>query len=238
MINKSALTAYATSALPILDIEPPASIRRTRGIATRHALWPQYSTLNISLFDMPEKAKDYIKKNIQLWQPHTNLKLTFISTNDGDIRISGKKDDTGNWSTVGIAAKEVPIDSPTMHINLIGQTADELNHAIRHEFGHALGLNHEHQHPDHTVKWNVKKVVEDAAKLGVNEAEAEANILAVLDCVTTLRSTYDQKSVMHYKVVPWLTLDEHEVPFNEGISEGDKQFMSSLYPPASPPTTP
>ena len=78
-------------------------------------------------------------------------------------------------------AKQVPIDFPTMHTNLTGQTADELNYAIRHKFGHALGLNHEHQPPDHTVKWNVKKVVEDAAKLGINEAETDANILTVLD---------------------------------------------------------
>lgn len=185
---------------------------------------------------MPEKAKDYIKKNINLWQPHTNLKFNFITTNDGDIRISGKKDDSGSWSAVGTKAKLMPMDEPTMHIDLV-QTADLLNQAIRHEFGHALGLVHEHQHPDHRVKWDKKKLHAETKKLGVNEEDAANNILKVLDRDATTHSSYDPKSVMHYKVEPWLTLDGCGVAFNEEISEGDKKFMATLYPPAAASTT-
>ncbi len=218
------------------EITPPEPIRPTRGIASPEYLWPQNSTLNISLFDMSDKAKDYIKENINVWQPYTNLKFNFIATNDGDIRISGKEDDSGDWSNVGTEAKYSPMDQPTMHINLVGRTASTLNSVIRHEFGHALGLLHEHQHPDHTIQWKNKELLEETAKLGVNEADTNANILTAFERSATTTSTYDQKSIMHYYVQPGLTTDNLGVAFTEELSEGDKAFMTSLYPPT--PETP
>lgn len=181
---------------------------------------------------MPEKAKDYIKKNINLWQPYTNLKFNFVTTLDGDIRISGKNNNTGNWSAIGTNAKLIPLDEPTMHIDLF-QTADVLNQSIRHEFGHALGLLHEHQHPDHSVQWDEKKVHNESKKLGLSKEEADKEILTVLSRDTATHSTYDPRSVLHYKVEPWLTLDGCGVDFNEEISEGDKKFLASLYPPTA-----
>ncbi|NWA82293.1 M12 family metallopeptidase [Pseudomonas sp. D2002] len=235
MLTIPATNLHTRSALTDPEINPPASVRHTRGIASTRYLWPQHSTITISLFDMPEKAKDYVKKNINLWQPYTNLKFKFIETNDGDIRISGKNDGTGSYSAVGTEAKEYPKDSPTMHIDLV-QTADMLNHTIRHEFGHALGLEHEHQHPDHTINWDKDKVHEEGKKLGLSKAEVYKNIQDTLDPNLTTRSAYDPKSIMHYKTPAWVTTDGNEVPFTEDLSEEDKAFMMSIYPPEEPAT--
>jgi hypothetical protein len=235
MLTINATNLHTRSALTDPEINPPESVRHTRGIASTRYLWPQHSTITISLFDMPEKAKDYVKKNINLWQPYTNLKFKFIETNDGDIRISGKKDGTGSYSAVGTQAKEYPKDSPTMHIDLV-QTADMLNHTIRHEFGHALGLEHEHQHPEHTINWDKDKWLEEGKKLGLSKAEVYKNVLDTLDPSLTIRSAYDPKSIMHYKTPAWVTTDGKEVPFTEDISEEDKAFMMSIYPPEEPAT--
>lgn len=180
---------------------------------------------------MSDKAKEYVKKNINLWQPHINLKLNFISTLDGDIRISGKESNEGSWSLVGTQAKTHPIDKPTLHIDLI-QTPDLLNQTIRHEFGHALGLEHEHQHPDHTINWDTKKLYAETGKVGLTRGETDKNFLTTLSLDTTTRSLYDPASIMHYKVPAGVTTDGREVTFNEGISEHDKRFITSLYPPA------
>ncbi|AUG06260.1 M12 family metallopeptidase [Pseudomonas sp. S09G 359] len=213
------------------EITPPVSIRPTRGIASPQYLWPQNATLNISLFNMSDKAKDYIKERIKLWQPHTNLKFNFIATPDGDIRISGRGDGSGNQSVIGTQARNRPIDQPTMHIDLVDKTAQALNHSIRHEFGHALGLEHEHQHPDNTIHWNKKELLDATELLGINEAETKFNILTVFDRNTTIYSAYDQKSIMHYSVDSELTTDNIGVPLPVELSEGDKAFMRSLYPP-------
>lgn len=235
MINKLTSANYTPPAPTAIRTEPPAVIRHTRGIASTRYLWPQNSTLNISLFDMPDKAKDYVKKNINLWQPYTNLKFNFINSNDGDIRISGTKNEAASHSCVGTQANSYPKDLPTMHIDLV-QTADMLNQSIRHEFGHALGLQHEHDHPDHTINWDRKKLDKESKRLGLSEDEEKLNFLTVLDPSTTTRSAYDSKSIMHYKIPAWFTTDGVEVPFNEEISEGDKAFMTSLYPPPLEPT--
>lgn len=236
MLNVPAINLHNYCALTNPQIDPPASVRHTRGIASTRYLWPQHSTITISLFDMPEKAKDYVKKNINLWQPHTNLTFKFIETNDGDIRISGKKDGTDTNSAVGTQAQAFPKDSPTMHIDLV-QTADMLNHDIRHEFGHALGLEHEHQHPDHTINWNKDSWYEEGAKRGLSKSEIDFNVLTPHARDLTTRSEYDSHSVMHYKTPASVTTDGYEVPFNEAISEGDKKFMMSLYPPIVESTT-
>ncbi|MGU9856257.1 M12 family metallopeptidase [Pseudomonas sp. LF245] len=232
MINNLSRYSYNAPELPYPQTAAPVLIRHERGIASTQHLWPQGSTLNISLFDMPDKAKDYIKKNINLWQPYTNLKFNFINTNDGDIRISGKNDGTGNWSAIGTQAKQKPLHEPTLHIDLI-QTADMLNHSIRHEFGHALGLLHEHQHPDNDIRWDKEKLYSESESLGHSKEVTDENFLNPPDSKTTITSAYDSRSVMHYKVPSQVTTNGVGVDFNEDISEGDKQFIALLYPPDS-----
>lgn len=232
MINNPSRYAYNHPALIHPQTAGAVLIRHERGIASTQHLWPQGSTLNISLFDMPDKAKEYIKKNINLWQPHTNLKFNFINTHDGDIRISCKEDGSGNWSAIGTQAKQKPLHEPTLHIDLL-QTADMLNHSIRHEFGHALGLLHEHQHPDNGIQWDKEKLYAESEKLGHPKQVTDENFLTPHDSKTTITSAYDSTSVMHYKVPPQVTTNGAGVDFNEDISEGDKQFIAFLYPPAS-----
>ncbi|RMP63138.1 hypothetical protein ALQ18_01699 [Pseudomonas marginalis pv. marginalis] len=232
MTVNATLDLYTTPAFFPLQTEPTEAIRQARGIATTAYLWPQNSTITISMFDMPDGAKDYIKKNINLWQPYTNLKFDFINSNDGDIRISGKKDAGGCWSAIGTEAKTLPIGDPTMHIDLV-QTADLLNQSIRHEFGHALGLEHEHQHPDNTIKWDTGKLYKAAALDNISDAGTYENFLKPHNPTTTTQSAYDAASIMHYKVLPSVTTDGSQVGFNEELSEGDKNFMTFLYPPTS-----
>ena len=108
-----------------------------------------------------------------------------------------------------------------------------LNHSIRHEFGHALGLLHEHQHPDNDIQWDKEKLYAESEKLRHTKHDTDDNFLTPPDSKTTITSADDSKSVMHYKVPPQVTTNGADVDFNEDISEGDKQFIARLYPPAS-----
>ena len=54
--------------------------------------------------------------------------------------------------------------------------ADLIDHIIQHEFGHAIGLQHEHQHPSIGIQWNKKVVIADMAKQGWTQEMVEHNI--------------------------------------------------------------
>lgn len=56
--------------------------------------------------------------------------------------------DRRSWSKVGTDAKDVANDEATMHLHLGPGGDDYKQHVVMHEFGHVLGLDHEHQSPN------------------------------------------------------------------------------------------
>ena len=74
---------------------------------------------------------------------------------------------------------------------------------ILHEFGHALGLKHEHQRPDAPPLINMKKLIEYLRKHHPNLTSEEIKEKirmqwAALAGRASHKSRYDKKSVMHY----------------------------------------
>ncbi|MGH8550794.1 MAG: M12 family metallopeptidase, partial [Methylococcales bacterium] len=70
------------------------------------------------------------------------------------IRISYDSSD-GAWSFIGTDASSIPANQPTMNLGFLdGGTA-------AHEFGHAIGLAHEHQNPAGGIEWNEEVVLRD-----------------------------------------------------------------------------
>lgn len=92
--------------------------------------------------------------------------MTFNKTADpkADIRVSFNPK-TGSYSAIGIAAKDPSRDGQaTLNLGWIKEGAEFTNEnrgVTLHEFGHALGLLHEHQSPARGGKLTLK----DAGKL-------------------------------------------------------------------------
>ena len=61
----------------------------------------------------------------------------------------------GSWSYIGTDALHIPKESKTMNLGFIDRST------VMHEFGHALGLIHEHQSPfKGGFGWNKEEVGE------------------------------------------------------------------------------
>ncbi len=59
----------------------------------------------------------------------------------------------GSWSYLGTDATSIPLESFTMNLGFVDRPT------ILHEFGHSLGLIHEHQSPfEGGFEWNREEV--------------------------------------------------------------------------------
>ena len=114
----------------------------------------------------------------------------------------------------------------------------EYNFDVRHEFGHALGLFHEHQSQICKGWFNVKVIARDT---GWTEAYAETQINALGDVPDALGVVggYDNQSIMQYNFEPsWYMPDRPGQPNPcrrsnsvDNLSELDKAVIDALYDP-------
>ena len=149
-----------------------------------------------------------------------------------------------NWSWLVIAALIVwtlavsvfpstnPDLSSRVHVAM-GVVAALLFFAcvLLHEFGHALGAIHEHQHPEAGIPWNKEAVYRYYEETqGWGKEEVHAQIFNKYGKTSLNTSAYDRKSIMHYPVPKALTLGGFQIGWNRVLSSKDKSFMRQLYP--------
>ncbi|MBS7844247.1 hypothetical protein KFF47_15810 [Pseudomonas fluorescens] len=221
-------SAHAPLAAPV-ESPPLPLTRNKRGVASPNKTWPQHSVLNISLLNMTQEQKNLTKQNINKWAPHTNLYFKFIDTPNGDIRITANNDTSAAWSNVGTDARNTPPIEPTMSIGFANSPV-AVGVKIQHEFGHALGLRHEHKHPDRTLELNKENIYKDYESRNKTRRQANHDIVHTFQREEVKTSGYDRNSIMHYRFSASTLKDGNPLVGNTKLSEGDKHFMQSLYP--------
>lgn len=211
--------------------EAVAGSRRKRAVLNYSKLWANGRTLKIAFLDAPDaEHKTRIIDAASQWLPYINLKFEFVDDLSGDIRIATKNND--NSSMLGTDALLIHPDYPTMNLGVKPDHQD-FEVIVIHEFGHALGAMHEHQHPQARIPWDKPKVYEFYKNREMNpltEAQVDRNLFASFDTLDAIHTTYDRKSIMHHPVDNSLTVGNWEVPINRKISKKDKRLMRLLYP--------
>ncbi|KPX44866.1 matrixin family metalloprotease [Pseudomonas syringae pv. tagetis] len=215
-------------------VEAPAHQARLLVSFTRY--WARGRTLKI-LFQKnpPAILTAPIVEAAKKWLPHVNLKFEFVTDGASDIRIGFNKH--LNWSAIGTDSLLKGQNEPTMEFNIMElYTADlkplpELTRIVLHEFGHALGAVHEHQHPQANIPWNEPLMRSLLAQTGLSDDEINANFFDRYEAADFHYSAYDRDSVMHLDVPNGLTLGDFEIiNIGKTLSPKDIEAMSAIYP--------
>ncbi|HEX7998116.1 MAG TPA: hypothetical protein VF528_06970 [Pyrinomonadaceae bacterium] len=206
-----------------------------RAALLKAAKWSPGSIITVSFLDGEESVQEKVRTVAQRWTGPgmANLRLSFQEDNDSLIRISFRY--SGSWSVLGTACRNITDTSqPTMNYGWLtpDSTEDEVNRVVLHEFGHALGLIHEHQNPAGGIKWNRDAVIRDLSGPPNNwDLETiEHNMFRAVEKQESNYTSLDPQSIMMYSLPSRWTLDGFSVGLNNGLSAKDKEFIRQQYP--------
>ncbi|WP_394830265.1 M12 family metallopeptidase [Pendulispora rubella] len=200
-----------------------------RAVLEFRKLWVNGSTLRVRFLDGTESQRAIAREQAQWWTRHANLKFVFGNAPDAEIRISFDPSD-GAWSWVGTDCKKIPQNEATMNLGFLdGGTA-------AHEFGHAIGLGHEHQNPAGGIEWNEDVVIRELGGPPNNWTPEQVHFNVLQKYATDqIRGThFDPDSIMLYFFPASWTKNGVGTKANETLSALDKSFIASA---AAYPTT-
>lgn len=222
------------------EIEPERQAEpgtRNRAVLLKETKWQIGDSIRIAFMDGNQELQARVRKSALKWvTPDGPANLNFIFQDDittADIRISFKY--AGSWSMVGTTCRNSKdVSRPTMNFGwLTAQSSDEdVDRVVLHEFGHALGLTHEHMHPEHGIQWDRARVIADLSgpPNRWDLQKIENNMFRTFSVNETNFSKFDPLSVMLYPIPPEWTKDHFSTQNNFKLSETDKTFVREQYP--------
>jgi hypothetical protein len=220
----------------------------SKGLASRFKIWVPGSTVTVAFRGGDAGLYKKIESAAGAWMKHANIKLEFTNPQTGKYRLWSAQDtsyasdirigfaEKGYWSCVGTDSrysKCAAAGQPSMNLQGFDVTLPlDYKETVLHEFGHALALEHEHQHPDEgcdqEFRWDDDpgyELTEDQHGQRIRDSknrrpglytllEGAPNKWPRADIDTNLRqyaqsgdfelSTFDDKSVMLYKFETWM----------------------------------
>lgn len=214
------------------------SLGRPRMAIITAALWATGKpgdVIKARFLDGADVVQHKVEQVAHEWEQHANVRFEFGDDPDAPVRISFRHE--GSWSYLGTVALQIPTNEPTMNYGwLTPDTADEeYSRVVLHEFGHALGCIHEHQSPDVRIPWDKEAVYAFYARQGWSRTQVNENLFRAYSPEGLQYSRFDPDSIMLYAVDDALTVGDWSVGWNTQLSEQDKAFIRSLYPPTAPP---
>jgi hypothetical protein len=231
------------------DAQAPA-----RAILDQMKVWGAGVTLAICFADPATvTARMRIAEDAKEWEKWSNLHFDFGKADDPqmcdpkqtyDISIGFKGD--GSYSYTGIDSRG---KMPSMNLQYlddekarISQNEREVRRIVLHEFGHAIGLEHEHQSPaahcSDEIDWpTAEKFYRD--RLGWSPETVHVNLETMAVPIRAAKdalqiSSYDKQSIMQYALPAEIFKEGRAAACfsitNYDLSPTDKKWVAGLYP--------
>lgn len=199
-----------------------------RAIAPIRSIWPNGSTLRVRFLGGTAAERAKVEQVASEWMKHANLKFQFGATSASELRIAFVQDGR-SWSYVGTDNLNIPSHAATMNFGWPLEDG-----TILHEFGHAIGLGHEHQNPQGGLQWNEPVVIRDLSG-PPNEWDQEtirSNVLEKYQQNQIRGTKFDKDSIMLYAFPASWTLNGVGTNENNALSATDRSFVGAaeMYP--------
>jgi hypothetical protein len=221
-----------------------------QGVFNRSKLWDAGQTLRVCFFDGLQDTRARIARAAKRWEKFGNIRMDFGDVNNPRFCRSGEVNEIrigfdykGYWSMVG--QDSINLSRQTdQSMNLDGYNVEppaepEFTRIVLHEFGHALGLQHEHQNPKSTCEseFNWPEIYKWLAGPPNNwdKAKVDHNMRRLLNDgdVETI-GKFNPESIMLYTFPAWMYLKgEQSSCFfkkNDEISKIDGDTLAGMYP--------
>ena len=211
-------------------------------VLAKEKLWPQNQTLNVVFLDGEPSQKSRVKTIAPQWVEGIQLQFRFFESlktapNKTHIRISFDKETGSMLGDHG----DYHSQSPTLLLNELNTILLESDLAARyilHEFGHALGFEHEFRNPnwpygEAPIKLLIEKCVPRLSKIDYSLAEASEKCRELnqpLSKENSFSTVYDKHSIMNYPQS--ITLKDHSkviIAAKTKLSALDRLAMERWY---------
>lgn len=213
-------------------IQNQRQLQNYRAILVTTLLWHPGMTITVAFLNGTQDQHRQVKQAVLVYlQPYVNLVFTFISSPEEALVRILFDPNQGYVSYIGIRQPDNPL---THTMNL--RSADE-PHFILHEFGHVLGMVHEHLQISCRNDEEIYKYMEEKHNYSRQRTHA-ALLMDISVHGETLKSTYDPHSIMHYKFPASWTCDNIEIATPKQLSDKDKTWIKLSYPYKSSRTQP
>ncbi len=200
---------------------------RVRAVSPKRKQWVNGSTITIRFMGGTQQQQDMVMQFAPQWTEHANLHFEFTSDPRAKIRVSFDAND-GAWSYVGTDNLSIPLHAATLNLGWQDEAV------ILHEFGHMIGLGHEHQNPDGGIEWNEEAVIRDLSGPPNfwDEATIRHNVLNKYSADQVNGTDFDPESIMLYAFPDSWTENIGGTRENDELSILDRLFVKSeeMYP--------
>ena len=198
------------------------------------ARWNLNDTIRIRFLEGDKSLQQRVRAVAEEWiaPGMANLTFNWVDSGPAEIRIAFQQG-KGSWSYLGTVCRQILEPEATMNYGWLTPASGEaeLRRVVLHEFGHALGLIHEHQNPDGGIEWNEPAVIADLSgpPNKWNLATIRSNVLDHYPKTQVTASPVDKLSIMMYPIPKAWTLDGFSAGLNGELSQEDVKFIKDNY---------